>query len=313
MVSSGSRWRRATHHLIRLMALDVALQLMPASAAAQELTPGAYWPLPVRINIVTVVNSVNWGDVTFDPALPTENARGTIDTVASAYTRTLSIAGRSANVGLQFPILGGHVEGLYLGVPTERGQFGFGDPRFSLGVNLYGAPAMTPQAHATYRMRTLVGASLTVAAPLGQYDNSKLLNLGSNRWALKPEIGLSRAAGRWIVEVMAGLWLFTDNRDFSGGHTREQDPIASVQGHVTYRFSPRVWLAGDANFYRGGQTTVDGVRHLDIQRNARIGWTFSWALDQHHALRASVSHGAYTTIGGDFTSVAVGYNYAWTR
>ena len=230
------------------MALNVALQLMSASAAAQELTPGAYWPLPVRINILTFVNSVNWGDVTFDPALPTENARGTIDTVASAYTRTLSIAGRSANVGLQFPILGGHVEGLYLGVPTERGQFGLGDPRFSLGVNLYGAPAMTPQAHATYRMRTIVGASLTVAAPLGEYDDSKLLNLGSNRWAVKPEIGLSRAAGRWIVEVMAGIWLFTDNSDFSGGQTREQDPIVSVQGHVTYRFSPRVWLAGDANF-----------------------------------------------------------------
>ena len=112
---------------------------------------------------------------------------------------------------------------------------------------------------------------------------------------------------------MAGIWLFTDNSDFSGGQTREQDPIASVQGHVTYRFSPRVWLAGDANFYRGGQTTVDGVRHLDIQRNARIGWTLSWALDQHHAFRASVSRGAYTTIGGDFTSIAVGYNYAWAR
>src|SRR6187402_237794 len=106
MVSSGSRWRRATHHLIRLMALHVALQLMPAVAAAQELTPGAYWPLPVRINILTFVNSVNWGDVTFDPALPTENARGTIDTAVIAYTRTLAIAGRSSNVGLQMPLLG---------------------------------------------------------------------------------------------------------------------------------------------------------------------------------------------------------------
>jgi hypothetical protein len=298
---------------MRLMALSLALQLMPASATAQELTPGAYWPLPVGINIVTLVNSISWGDIVFDPALPAENARGTIDTVAIAYTRTLSIAGRSANIGLQAPLVGGHAEGLYLGVPTERGQFGFGDPRFTLGVNLYGAPAMTRQTHAAYRMRTIVGASLTVAAPFGQYDDSKLLNLGSNRWAVKPEVGLSRAGGRWIVEVMAGIWLFTDNRDFSGGHTRQQDPIASVQGHVTYRFSPRVWLAGDANFYRGGQTTVDGVRHLDIQRNARIGWTFSWALDQHHAFRASVSRGAYTTIGGDFTSVAVGYNYAWAR
>jgi hypothetical protein len=167
------------------MAFSLALHLMAASASAQELTPGAYWPLPVRINIVTFVNSINWGDVSFDPALPAENSRGTIDTVAIAYTRTLSIAGRSANIGLQIPLLGGHVEGLYFGVPTERSQFGFGDPRLSLGVNVYGAPAMTPQVHATYQMRTIVGASVTVAAPLGQYDHSKLLNLGSNRWALK--------------------------------------------------------------------------------------------------------------------------------
>ena len=144
------------------MAISLALQIMPASASAQELTPGAYWPLPVRINIVTLVNSVNWGDVTFDPALPAENARGTIDTIAFAYTGTLSIAGRSANAAVQIPLLGGHVEGLYLGVPAERGQFGFGDPRFSLGVNLYGAPAMTPQTQATYRMRTIVGASVTL-------------------------------------------------------------------------------------------------------------------------------------------------------
>lgn len=313
MILSGTHWREASGHVIGLFAFGLALQFLPVSVSAQELTPGAYWPLPVRINILTFVNNLNWGDVTFDPALPTEDARGTVDTVAVAYTRTLSIAGRSGNIGLQFPLLGGHVEGLYLGAPTERRQFGVGDSRLSLGANLYGAPAMTSQAHATYRMRTLVGASVTVAAPLGQYDHSKLLNLGSNRWGMKPEIGLSRAVDRWVVEVMAGIWLFTDNTDFSGGRTREQDPIASVQAHLTYRFGPRVWLAGDANFYRGGQTTVDGVRHLDLQINARVGWTFSWALDQHHALRASVSRGAYTTIGGDFTSVAVGYNYAWTR
>jgi hypothetical protein len=295
------------------MAVSLALQLLPVCVSAQELTPGAYWPLPVRINILTFVNSFNWGDVAFDPALQAEDARGTIDTVAVAYTRTLSFAGRSANVGLQAPIIGGHMEGLYLGVPTERDGFGLGDPRLSLGVNLYGAPAMTPQAHASYRMRTLVGASVTVAPPFGHYDNTKLINLGSNRWSVKPEIGLSRAAGNWIVEVMVGIAFFTDNPDFSGGRTREQDPIASAQAHLTYRFGRRVWLAGDANFYRGGQTTVDGVRHLDLQRNSRVGWTFSWALDQHHALRASFSRGVTTTIGGDFTSVAVGYNYAWTR
>jgi hypothetical protein len=313
VTSSGRRTAHVWRTLVRAFTAAVALQLLPVCASAQELTPGAYWPLPVRINILTFVNSLNWGDVTFDPALPAENARATIDTVAVAYTRTLPIAGRSANVGLQLPVLGGHVEGLYLGVPTRRDRIGLGDPRLSLGVNLYGAPAMTPQAHASYRLRTLVGVSLTVAPPLGQYDDTKSINLGSNRWSVKPEIGLAHVAGPWVVELMAGVWLFTVNTDFSGGHTRGQDSIASVQAHLTYRFGPRIWLAGDANFYKGGRTTLDGVKHFDLQRNSRVGSTFSWALDQHHSLRASISQGAYTTIGGDFTSTAVGYNYAWAR
>ena len=91
MISSGSQSMRAPHHLIRPIALSLALQLLPVSVSAQELTPGAYWPLPDRINILTFVNSANWGDVSFDPALPTEDARGTIDTVAIAYTRTWAL------------------------------------------------------------------------------------------------------------------------------------------------------------------------------------------------------------------------------
>jgi len=291
----------------------LALPLLPTWASAQELTPGAYWPLPVPVNILTIVYSLNVGDVAFDPAFPADDSRATINTMVVAYTRTLSIAGRSANVALQLPVLGGHVEGLYQGVPTERERFGLGDARLTFGVNLYGAQAMTRQERASWKMRTLVGASLTVASPSGQYDDTQIINLGSNRWSVKPEIGVSRAAGRWIVEAMAGVWLFTDNANFSDGHLREQDPIASVQAHVWYRFGPTMFLAADANFYRGGRTTVDGVKHFDVQRNARVGWTFSWALDQRRSLRASFSRGAYTTIGGDFTSIAVAYNYAWAR
>src|SRR5262245_51730031 len=137
MISRGSHQLHVSRRAIRRMAVGLALQLVPLCVSAQELTPGAYWPLPVRINILTFINSVNWGAVAFDPALPAEDSSGTIDTVAVAYTRTLSLAGRSANVGIQVPIAGGQVEGLYLGAPTARAAFGLTDPRLSLGVNLY--------------------------------------------------------------------------------------------------------------------------------------------------------------------------------
>jgi hypothetical protein len=290
-----------------------ALLHTPNSAAAQELEPGAYWPIPAGLNIVTLVNTFNAGDVAFDPSGPIEDASALVNTTALSFTRAFRLAGRSANAGVALPIIGGHIEGLFLGEPAEAGRFGHGDPRFRLAVNLYGAPAMTPQEFAAYRGRIIAGISLTVAPPLGQYDSSKLINLGTNRWSLKPEFGLSRVYGRWVLELMAGVWIFTDNADFLGGRTREQDAIAALQVHVTYRFARTMWLAADATYYTGGRTTIGGRQNQDLQRNSRIGATFSTALDRRQSIRASVSTGAYTTIGGDFTSVAVGYNYAWSH
>jgi Putative MetA-pathway of phenol degradation len=295
-------------------AATLALLLMtPICASAQELEPGAYWPIPTGLNIVTVVNSFNWGDVAFDPSAPIDESSARIDTVAFALTRAFSLAGRSANAGLVLPVVGGHLEGVFLGEHAEAGRFGLGDPRLRLALNFYGAPAMTPEAYASYRHRTILGVSVTVAPPLGQYDSTKLINLGTHRWSVKPELGVSRAFGQWVVEGMFGIWLFTDNGDFLGGRTREQDPIVATQVHVTFKFNRSMWLAADANYYTGGQTTIDGRQNLDLQHNSRVGATFSTALDRHQAIRASVSRGAYTTIGADFTSVAVSYSYAWAR
>jgi len=298
---------------LRRAAAALALLLIPVHASAQELEPGAYWPIPAGLNIVTVVNSFNRGDLAFDAAVPIEDATARINTTAFAFTRAFSLAGRSANVGVVLPLVGGHLEGDYLGERPSVDRFGLGDSRFRVAMNLYGAPAMTPKEYASYRLETILGVSLTVAPPLGQYDSAQLINLGTHRWSIKPEVGFSRGNGRWVLEMMAGIWVFSDNTDFFGGRTRKQDPIAAAQAHVTYRFKRNMWLAGDANYYTGGQTTVGGKLNLDLQRNSRVGATFSSALDRHQAIRMSVSRGAYTTIGANFTSIAASYSYAWTR
>jgi len=294
--------------------LVVLLVLTSAgSAAAQELEPGAYWPIPRGLNIVTAANSFNWGDLAFDPALPVEDATATINTTVFAFNRAFSFAGRSANAGVSVPITGGHVEGLYLGEHTEVDRFGMADPRIKLAVNLYGAPAMSPQQFADYQQRLIVGVSLVAAPPLGEYDDTKLINLGHNRWSFKPEVGVSSTRGKWVLELMAGAWLFTNNTNFVGGRTREQDPIFAAQGHLTYKFQRNTWLAFDANYYTGGRTTIAGKQNIDLQKNSRVGATFSRGLGGGHAIRASLSRGAFTTIGADFTSIAVGYNYGWRR
>ena len=294
-----------------LIVTGLAFLLAPLRASAQELEPGAYWPLPRGMNIVSVIDSFNFGALAFDPSAPIDEASAKINTSAVAYARAFRFFGRSANASVMMPIVAGHIEGLYLGEPAEVDRFGLGDPRLKVAVNLYGAPSFEPKDMATYRMHTIVGVSFTAAPPLGEYDSSKLINIGTNRWSFKPELGLARTFGRWVVEGMAGVWLFTDNTEFVGGRTREQDPIVALQLHVTYRFHGGMWLAGDANFYTGGRSTIGGKENLDLQKNSRIGATFSKALKRRHSIRASVSRGAYTTVGADFNSLAFGYNYAW--
>lgn len=280
-------------------------------SAAQELEPGAYSVSPVGVNFLVATYNFSGGDVTFDPALPVEDAEATIHTTVFAYVRSVNVFGRSGNVGIVAPYSVGHLEGLYIGELAEVDRSGFRDPLVRFAVNLYGAPAMNLKGFASYRQRTNIGVSLVAALPLGEYDPTKLINLGSNRFSFKPEIGLSRALGKWTLELYGGVWLFTDNGDFYGGKSREQAPLGSAQVHVLYTLKPRMWLAVDANFYSGGRTKVDGRPNLDFQKNSRTGATFSFPLDRRQSLKLAYSRGAYTTIGADFTSLVAAYQYLW--
>jgi hypothetical protein len=291
-----------------------ALAMLPASiSTAQELVPAAYTPAPYGVNVLNLAAVYNSGDLAFDPSGPIEDATARIGISTLGYIRTLNMVGRSANIGVIVPYVLGHLEGVYLGEPAFADRSGLGDLGVRMAVNLFGAPAMSPKEFSTYRARTLIGASLIVKAPTGQYDPTKLINIGTNRWAFKPEVGIVRVMGRWAIDAYVGGWFFTDNADFFGGLTREQDPILSTQVHVRYLFRPGLWAAVDGNYWRGGQTTVDGRTNDDLQRNSRIGATVVTRLGRKHSLRVAVSRGAITRIGGDFSSIGVSYSYNWMR
>jgi Putative MetA-pathway of phenol degradation len=281
------------------------------SAPAQELDPNAYMPAPVGLNILSIATTISSGDLSFDPSGPISEASSTISTTALLLGRTLSVGGRSGNVSVVMPYVIGNVRGKYLGLTESVQRSGPADFRLRVAANLYGAPAMTVREFASYRHRTVVGTSLTVVAPLGQYSSRKLINIGTKRWAFKPEVGLARVSRRWIFETYAGVWLFTANGDFLGHRVREQRPIASAQFHVEYVIRPGMWLAGNVNFYAGGRTIVDGIPNIDLQKNSRVGATWFVPLVRGHAVRLAVSRGAYTTIGADFTSVSAVYQYVW--
>lgn len=290
-----------------------AVALTAAPGPAQELIPAAYTPAPVGVNLVSVATASNRGDLAFDPAGPIDEASADILVSSLSYARTLGLAGRSATLTVIAPWVVGDLEGLYLGEPASASRSGPADLNLRLGVNLYGGPAMSPQEFASYRPKTLIGASLIVVAPTGEYDSTKLVNIGANRWGFKPEVGIVQVIGRWAIDAYVGGWFYTDNTEFAGGKTRSQDPILSSQFHVRYLFRRGLWAAIDANFWRGGRTTIDGVTGDDLQQNSRVGLTFSWQVAPHHALRFAASTGAFTRIGGDFNSFGVSYSYTWRK
>lgn len=282
-----------------------------AVTEAQELEPGAYAVAPVGLNVFVVSNTLSFGDLAFDPSGPIDDGRSTINATAIGFGRALNLAGRSGQIVIAVPIVAGHVEGQYLGEFAEVDRFGPADPRLRVAVNLYGAPAMDLKSFATNRPRRLVGASLTVAMPFGRYSSERLINIGNDRWAFKPEIGVVQTVGRWTLETYGGVWFFTDNEVFYRGSVRTQEPIASAQFHVQYAIQPRMLLSGNVNYYSGGRTTVNGRQNFDLQRNSRVGITMARPLSGGRMLRVAVSRGAYTTIGADFTSVSVAFQQTW--
>ena len=282
-------------------------------AVAQELIPAAYTPAPFGVNFVGLSVTSNRGDLAFDPSGPIDEANADIIASTFTYARTLDLFKRSASATVILPYVVGDLEGLYLGEPAAVNRSGTGDLVMRLGVNLLGGPAMTPREFAAYRPKTLLGASLTVKAPTGQYDPTRLINIGTNRWAFKPEIGVVQVMGKWAVDAYVGVWFFTENSDFIGGTTRKQDPIYSGQVHVRYLFKRGLWAALDTNYWYGGEATIDGVGGDDLQENSRVGLTVSWQVKRSHNLRFAVSRGAFTRIGGDFDSVGVSYGYSWMK
>ncbi len=307
-------WYRRPDRGLRstLMVVSASLWIVcTTTVSAQELVPASYTPAPYGVNLISIASTYNRGDLAFDPAGPIDEADAKILGSVLSYARTLNIAGRSANVGLFLPYVLGDIEGLYLGEPASAHRSGIGDMAFRGAINLYGGPAMSPREFSTYKPRTLIGASLIIKGPTGQYDSSKLINIGTNRWSFKPEIGVVQVMGRWAIDAYVGAWFFTDNTDFSGGLTREQDAMYSTQAHVRYVIKPGLWAAVDGNFWIGGQTTINGRSSDDEQRNSRVGATLSIRLSPKQSLRIAVSTGAITRIGGDFESIGLSYNYSW--
>ena len=298
--------------VIRLVVLLLLTAIvMPGHRAhAQSLEPRSYANTPVGINFLLLGYGYLEGDVAFDASSPLKDAEIHSHAGLVAYARSLNVWGLSGKILAALPVADVSGSAKLRGQEKDREVLGLGDPLLRLSVNFFGAPALSMAEYPAYRQDVIVGASLQVTAPLGQYDADKLLNVGTNRWSFKPELGVSKAWGPLTLELIPAITFFTNNDDFLDGKTLEQAPIYSLQGHLIYEVSRAFWAAFNTTYYAGGRTTIDGDKGEQLE-NVRVGMTAALSLSRRQSIKLSGSTGVYSRTDSNFWTVAIAWQYRW--
>ena len=254
-VSKGG-WRPLICLTVALLA---AMGATAESVRAQDLEPRRWSQLPTGVNFIGVGLAHSSGDIFVDPVLQVEDAEVDLFTAGVSYVRSFGLFGRSARFDVSAAFADGRWDGLLEGQPARADRHGMRDPRFRLSVLLVGAPALDRKAFAqSEKSSTVVGAAVSVVAPLGEYFEDKLINLGNNRWTIRPQLGVTHTRGPWTYELTGSIFFFTDNDEFFNGTRLESDPLYAIQGHLIYTFRPGLWTSLSSAWGTGAEPTVDG-------------------------------------------------------
>lgn len=305
--------RRITLTLLRAFLAGLILFGVTGSfkSYAQDLEPRTYNNTPTGLNFLLAGYEYSEGALIFDPSLPVTDANAKVKIGFLGYVRTLGIAGKSAKIGTLLPYADLDASGYLSGVYRSRDTVGPADPAFLFTFNFSGAPALSLDEYRKYQQDTVIGFTLKMTAPLGEYDNDKLINIGTNRWSIKPELGISKSVNRWNFEGALAATFFTTNNDFYNGQKREQEPIYSVQGHIVYAFANKVWAAFSTTYYEGGKTIIDGVRQDDKLNNWRTGFTLTVPVNRRNSIKLFGNSGISTRTGTDYDSIGLAWQYRW--
>jgi len=284
---SMRRVARLALALASLVALDA---LGPAQASAQ-VPPRFYWKTLSGANAIPlIVNSTSGNTNPFDPAhivTPGANIDSTL--ALAGYGRTFSLFDRAALVAVIVPM--GRISGdvTAAGRTVSQSSRGFGDPMLELDVNLIGPKAQRNLVDALrYQPRFSLDLLGDLAVPIGEYDNSQPLNLGQNRWYGRLGAPIVWQLGPWVpgrrttLELLPAVWFFGTNDDLVG-KTLSTDPMFQVDGHLTRDFTERVWGSFDGIWYKGSQSTLDGVQGGKLD-NLAFGFTLGYEINDNLGL-----------------------------
>lgn len=298
---------------IRYVLCAIVFCFVPVASFAQDLSPRAYVITPIHSNAITLTYSFLDGSIQFEGTAPITGATAKVNAPLISYTHSFSLFGRTSTFSAALPYGVGGFRGTVVGAETLAHRSGLLAPYFRVSVNLKGGPSMNADAYRTWRQKTIIGVSFKLVPQAGQYDPTKLINLGSNRWSFNTEIGYSRRLGNWILDAYGGAWFFTTNtKFFPGMNIQSQSPTGSFESHLSYDFKRRLWVSIDGNFWFGGRTTLNGtLNSMTYEENSRIGATASIPISRHQSIKLSYNRGAYIRYGGNYQDVSLAWQFSW--
>mgnify|MGYP006354742649 FL=1 len=278
---------------------------------AQDLEPRVYANLPKDANVIVGSYGFLKGNVVSDASLPVKDFIISSNNFGVGYMHTFGLANKLARIQVVIPfvLMDGHAT-----VNEERivgNRTGFGDMRIRLGINLLGSPALGIKEFQAYQQKTIFGVSLVTSVPTGVYYSDKRINIGTNRWGFKPEIGVSKRFKHVYAEVYSGVWFYTQNNAYLGNNILKQDPVLSFQGHASYYFKNQMWVGVNLNWFSGGKTEVDDLPAGSVINSSRVGATWSMPLTRSQSIKLQFNTGVFRDLGLNYDSIALSYQYVF--
>jgi len=281
-----------------------------------DLEPGTWNHMPIGVNFSGLSYAYTEADIYFDPTLLLKDVTTETHTLVGKYIRTFELFGKSARVDLTQGYLDGKWTGLLDGVPASVTRNGFSDSFLRFAVNLYGAPPLSRKDFVSYRsemnVETIIGMGLAVRLPTGEYMADKLLNLGQNRFAFRPQLGVIHNRGKWTLEVTGEVAFYTDNDEFYSESTLEQKPLYILQSHLTHMFRPGLSVCASIGYDYGGENRLNGIDKNDRRQDIAWAFSFNFPINRHSGIKiVYIASKTQESVGSDSDTVAVGLAFSW--
>ncbi len=300
---------KRSHRIIRI-AIVLLVMCWASFSYAQDTEPRRWAHLPTGVNVAGMGYGYIDGDIFFDPLLLIEDATFEMHKVGLVYMRTLGVLGKSARLDFTLPYIAGRWEGTVNNEFVHFRRRGPGDARIRFSMLLYGGPAETLQEFVkSEKSNTVVGAAVAVTMPTGKYNKDRLINMGENRWVVRPQIGVTHTRGRWTGELTGSVYLYANNNSFWQDTLLETDPLFALQAHLIYTFRPGLWTSFSTAYGWGGEATVNGDAKNNPSGNWLTALSFGFPITPMQGVKLSWIRGrSQKPTGADLDSIALGYS-----